>query len=180
MIEVQTHTTYIRTRMKRRLIFPLLAILLLSLWPAYASDKDTTPREAISTEAVPAWSLSVTYAESVISSVGTSSQAIALKNPTFQELRTFILRDSTDRNEFILNQYECRHFATEVNNNAEAEGLRCAFVLLCYDRGQHAVIAFDTTATGLVYIEPQTDARIHPKVGGQYQGREIKEILIAW
>jgi len=180
VIEVQTHTTYIRTRMRRKLIFPLLAILLLSLWPVYAYDKDTTPQEVVSTEAVPTWSLSLTYAESVISSVGSSSQATALKNPTFQELRDFILRDPTSRNEFILNQYECRHFATEVNNNAEAEGLRCAFVLLCYDRGQHAVVAFDTTDRGLVYIEPQTDARIHPKVGGQYQGREIKQILIAW
>ena len=112
--------------------------------------------------------------------VGSSSQDIALKNPTFQELRDFILRDPTSRNEFVLNQYECRHFATEVNNNAETEGLRCAFVLLCYDRGQHAVVAFDTTDIGLVYIEPQTDAAIHPEIGGKYQEKKIKEILIAW
>jgi hypothetical protein len=67
-----------------------------------------------------------------------------------------------------------------VNNNAEAEGLRCAFVLLCYDVGQHAVVAFQTTDRGLVYIEPQTDAVIHPEVGDTYEGKEIKEILIAW
>jgi len=81
--------------------------------------------------------------------VGSSSQAIELKNPTFQEVKDFILGDSTSRNEFVLNQYECRHFATEVNNNAEAKGLRCAFILLCFDRGQHAVVAFDTTDRGL-------------------------------
>ena len=109
-----------------------------------------------------------------------TSQEVVLKNPTFKELRDFILRDPTNRNEFVLNQYECRHFATEVNNNAEANDLRCAFVLLCYDRGQHAVVAFNTTDRGLVYIEPQTDAAIHPEVGGSYQGKEIKEILIAW
>jgi len=107
-------------------------------------------------------------------------QFIAIKNPTFQELKDFVLGDLTSRNEFVLNQYECRNFATEVNNNAEAEGLRCAFVLLCYDRGQHSVVAFDTTDRGLVYIEPQTDARIHPEVGGKYQEQEIIEILIAW
>ena len=123
-----------------------------------------------------------TYQETTVSSesVDSSSQAIELKNPTFQEVRDFILRDPTSRNQFVLNQYECRHFATEVNNNAEAEGLRCAFVLLCFDRGQHSVIAFDTTDRGLVYIEPQTDAAIHPEVGGKCQGKEIKEILIAW
>lgn len=165
------------------MIFPLLAILLLSLSPAYGYDKDTTPQKAVSTEApsaVPTWSSPVTYAESVISSVGSGSQSITLKNPTFQELKDFILKDPTNRNKFVLNQYECRHFATEVNNNAEAEGLRSAFVLLCYDRGQHAVVAFDTTDRGLVYIEPQTDAVIHPEVGDTYEGKEIKEILIAW
>ena len=164
--------------MRRRLIFPLLAILLLSLWPAYAYDNHTARLETVGTEA----ESSAVPVESVVfsESVGSSSQAIALRTPTFQELRDFILRDPTSRNGFILNQYECRHFATEVNNNAEAEGLRCAFVLLCFDRGQHAVVAFDTTDRGLVYIEPQTDAAIHPEVDGKYQGKEIKEILIAW
>jgi len=165
--------------MRKKLIFPLLAILFLSLWPGYAYVNDTAPQETVCTEvaeplAVPTWSVHGTYVESAV------SQAIALKNPTFQELKDFILRDPTSRNEFILNQYECRHFATEVNNNAEAEGLRCAFVLLCFDQGQHSVIAFDTVDRGLVYIEPQTDAAIHPEVGGKYKGKEIKEILIAW
>ncbi len=124
----------------------------------------------------------VGYRETTVpsESVGSSSQTIELKTPTFQEVRDFILRDPTSRNKFVPNQYECRHFATEVNNNAEAEGLRCAFVLLCFNRGQHAVVAFDTTDRGLVYIESQTDAAIHPEVGGKYQGKEIKEILIAW
>jgi len=170
--------------MRKKLIFPLLAILLLSFLPAY--DNNTAPQETVRTEvtelAVPTWSV---YATSVVSAassetVGSSSQVIELRNPTFQEVKDFILRDSTSRNKLVLNQYECRHFATDVNNNAEAEGLRCAFVLLCFERGQHAVIAFDTVDRGLVYIEPQTDAAIHPEAGGKYQGREIKEILIAW
>lgn len=164
--------------MRKKLILPLLALLLLTGITCGYDDITTLPDtvriEVMEPLAVPTW-------ESVISnSVGSTSQAIALKNPTFQELRDFILKDLTSRNEFTLNQYECRHFATEVNNNAEAQGLRCAFVLLCFDRGQHAVIAFDTVDRGLVYIEPQTDAAIHPEVGTKYQGEEIKEILIAW
>ena len=171
--------------MRTRLIFSLLAILLLSSWLAYNNDiarQETVPIKVTEPSAVLTWSVYGICAESEVSSesVGSSSQATELKNPTFNELRDFILRDPTSRNEFVLNQYECRHFATEVNNNAEAEGLRCAFVLLCFDRGQHAVIAFDTVDRGLVYIEPQTDAAIHPEVGGKYEGKEIKEILIAW
>ena len=174
--------------MRKKLIFPLLAILLLTPWPiACAYDSDTAGQETAQIElaepsAPPTWSGDAAGTESAISddSIDSTSQATALKDPTFQELRDFILRDPTSRNQFVLNQYECRHFATDVNNNAEANGLRCAFVLLGYNRGQHAVVAFDTTDRGLVYIEPQTDARIHPEVGGTYQGREIKEILIAW
>ncbi len=79
-----------------------------------------------------------------------------------------------------MNNYECRHFATEVDNNAEAAGLRCGFVLLCYENYQHAVVAFETTDRGMVYIEPQTDVAIEVEVGGMYQGEEIEEILIAW
>ena len=167
--------------MRNKFIFPLLAILLL-LWPACVYDNDTARQETVRielTEPLPTWSA---CAESAVSSdsEGSSNQTITLKNPTFQELKDFILKDPTNRNEFILNQYECRHFATEVNNNAEAEGLRCAFVLLCYDQGQHAVVAFDTPDRGLVYIEPQTDAVIHPEVDGRYEGKQIKQILIAW
>jgi len=161
------------------LVFPLLAILLLSLWLAYAYHNDPSGQATVRTEVTEPSAVTM---ENFVSSEseGASGQDIVLKNPTFQELRDFILRDPTSRNEFVLNKYECRHFTTEVCNNAEAEGLRCAFVLLGFERGQHAVVAFDTTDRGLVYIETQTDARIHPEVGGKYQGKEIKEILIAW
>ncbi len=162
--------------MRKKSIFPLLAILLLSLGPVRAYDNDTV-HATVRTEVTESSATDIFLSSD---SEGSSSQTIVLKNPTFQDLKDFILRDPTNRNEFVLNQYECRHFATEVNNNAEANGLRVAFVLLGYDRGQHAVIAFDTTDRGLVYIEPQTDARIHPEVGGKYQGKEIKEILVAW
>ena len=169
---MEVHTTYTNSRM-RNLIFALLAILLF-LWPACAYDNDITQEIQIEVAGGPS---AVTNVENAVSSAGSS---VTLKAPTFQEVRDFILKDPTNRNKFILNQYECRHFATQVNNNAQTAGLRCAFVLICYDRGQHAVVAFDTTDRGLVYIEPQTDAAIHPQVGGKYQGKEITEILIAW
>jgi hypothetical protein len=159
----------------RKFIFLLLAILLLVAWQG-----DTSHQEGVSIQVYEPSALTVGGIEVSPEDVSSTSGAFTLRNPTFQELKDFILRDPTNRNKCILNQYECRHFATEVNNNAEAEGLRCAFVLLCFDRGQHAVVAFETTDKGLVYIEPQTDARIYPEVGGEYQGKEIKEILIAW
>lgn len=150
----------------------LLAILLGSLEYGYGID-----HAYVGTQAEAKYEGSYQEATGEDSS---ASQEVVFKNPTFKEVRDFILKDPTNRNEFVLNQYECRHFATEVNNNAEAEGIRTAFVLLGYNQGQHAVVAFDTVDKGLVYIEPQTDAAIHPEVGASYQGKEIKEILIAW
>jgi hypothetical protein len=167
--------------MKKKLIFPLAAILLFSPYFTYADSHDTARDLTISTEVgkSPALPTSSTNATSVQTAISISP-TIELKNPTFQELREFILKDPTSRKQFVLNKYECRHFATDVVNDAVAEGLVCGFVLLCFDQGQHAVVAFNTTDRGLIYIEPQTDAAIEPKVGGKYEGKEIKEILIDW
>lgn len=122
------------------------------------------------------------YNEDLINnqSIASSIDTIELKNPTFEEAKDFIIKDPTNKNRWIEDVHECRHFATDVCNNARDAGLNCAFVLLCYDHGQHAVVAFNTTNKGLVYIEPQTDAVIHPEIGGRYEGKEIKDILIAW
>jgi hypothetical protein len=159
----------------RNFIFLLVTILLLLPWVC-----DTFQQEMTSLEVSQPSALTNASTEVSAEDISSTSQATTLKNPTFKEVRDFVIKDPTSHNKFVLNEYECRHFATELNNNAEAEGLRCAFVLLCYDRGQHAVVAFDTTDRGLVYIEPQTDAVIYPEVGGRYQGKEIKEILIVW
>jgi len=128
-----------------------------------------------------------TEGSATFGSISTSSDdeiptipSVTLRDPSFQELKDFMLADTTSRKKFRLYEYECRHFAFEVNNNAEAAGLRCGIALICYERGQHAVVVFETTDRGILFIEPQTDAVINPKIGGFYQGMEIKEILIAW
>jgi len=173
---------YPLTSMKKKLLPLFIAVLLVFTWfGSIYGEGGTLGRDTIGDEASESSAL-VALGEnsSSLESATASDQAITTKNPTFQEVRDFVLEDPTSRNEFVLNQYECRHFATEVNNNAEAAGLRCAIVLLCYKRGQHSVVAFDTTDRGMIYIEPQTDAAIQPEVGGKYQGLEIQEILIAW
>jgi hypothetical protein len=125
--------------------------------------------------------ISVTdYATDAPETADIDNDEIVMKNPTFSEVMGFIIQDTTNRNKFEKNKYECRHFATDVNNNAETAGIRCAFVLICYHKGQHAVVGFDTTDKGMIYIEPQTDAAIRPITGGFYQGQEIVEILTSW
>jgi len=122
------------------------------------------------------------YNDSLVHSqnIASISQTIELRNPTFKEARNFITDDQTNRNKWARNVYECRHFATDVCNHARDAGWNCAFVLFCYEHGQHAVVAFNTTDQGLIYIDPQNDKPIYPEVGGEYQGKKIEEILVVW
>lgn len=109
-----------------------------------------------------------------------TDQTITLRNPTYEEMKDFLAKDPTSEKPYVAGVFECRHFATEVDNNAEAAGWECAFVLVCYAQGQHAVVAFNTVDKGLVFVEPQTDDVIDIYVGGTYQNQVIVEILLAW
>jgi len=80
-------------------------------------------------------------------------------DPTFAELVAFIERDHTDEYPYIVgppkNAFICSDFAETVHNNAEAAGIRAAWVGI-YIEGEtegHALNAFETTDLGLVFID---------------------------
>jgi len=79
-------------------------------------------------------------------------------NPTYAELVAFIEADATDTNTYLTGgprDYVCSDFAGDVHNNAEAAGIRAAWVSIDIegeDEG-HALNAFETTDKGLVYID---------------------------
>jgi hypothetical protein len=76
-------------------------------------------------------------------------------NPTYAELVAFIKEDSTDGHLYLILSYVCSDFAEDVHNNAEAAGIRAAWVGIDFegeDEG-HACNAFETTDKGLVYID---------------------------
>jgi hypothetical protein len=92
-----------------------------------------------------------------------------LKNPTYQEMKTFLSQDPTNNNTYVEGQYVCVDFAAAVNNNAEAKDIRCAVVDIFYPDGYgHTIVAFDTTDRGLIYIEPQFDQEVKLTVGKSY------------
>jgi hypothetical protein len=105
---------------------------------------------------------------------------VTLRTPTYQQMKDFLAQDLTSDKPYVSGSFECRHFTTEVDNNAKAAGWQCGFVLICYAQGQHAVVAFNTSDRGIIFIEPQTDDIINVAVGGTYQDQAIIEILIAW
>ena len=87
-------------------------------------------------------------------------------NPTWAQLREFLVQDLTDTNTYILHEYDCSEFSRDVHNNAEAAGIRAAVVHVAWSGGGlgHALNAFLTSDYGLVYVDctggPDTVARV--------------------
>ncbi len=96
------------------------------------------------------------------------TDALHLHNPTFEEVTNFLRKDKTDTNEYLEDEYVCSHFALDVNNNAESQGIRCAYVAIRFPELGHAIVAFDTTDKGMVYFDAVTDEKVRPIIGQKY------------
>ena len=93
---------------------------------------------------------------------------VGYRNPTYAELKQFIQNDQTDQNQYIEDVYDCHNFAADVNLNAEATGLRAAYVNIAFPDIGHAIVAFDTVDKGIVYIEPQHDDEVIVPISQSY------------
>lgn len=98
-----------------------------------------------------------------------TSNYYSSRNPTFQEMQEFLAGDKTNEHKYVDGEYVCVDFSHEVNNNAEAQGIRCAVVDIFYPEGKgHTIVAFDTIDKGLQYVEPQFDRLVSIEVGKSY------------
>lgn len=92
-----------------------------------------------------------------------------LGDPSYQEMEDFLKQDKTSEQEYLEGEYICVDFTATVKANAAKEGIRCAYVAIEYRGGSgHAIVAFDTTDEGLVFIEPQFDWEVEPEIGKRY------------
>jgi len=98
---------------------------------------------------------------------------VELHNPTYEEVREFLGHDKTDSNSFVRGEYVCFDFAAELNNNAEANGIRAAYVRIRAKEWGHAVVAFETVDRGLVFIEPQSDKDVSLVMGEPYPWQQV-------
>jgi hypothetical protein len=74
---------------------------------------------------------------------------------TWDQLSEFLEDDATDESPYIQDLYMCGSFSEQLHNNAEAAGIRAAWVSLdIRDRSiGHALNAFFTTDRGLVFVD---------------------------
>lgn len=126
--------------------------------------------------------------------VGADGDSIILKNnpharnPSWTELKTFLLKDDTDSIKYDFNKFVCADFAERLHNNAEAAGIRAAFVVVWLGPSSywprsdgHALNAFETTDKGLVFIDCtgplgfsiNADKIVDVEVGKDYVPRSI-------
>jgi hypothetical protein len=98
-----------------------------------------------------------------------SDGVVEISNPTYSDAMVFIRADKTDKKKYVEGSFTCTHFSLEVKNNAEKNGIRCGYVVVNLSGGErHALIAFNTTDKGILYIEPQTDAEVNLRVEKDY------------
>lgn len=77
------------------------------------------------------------------------------RDPSWEELASFLESDLTDRETYDVLTHACGVFAEELHNNAEARGIRAAYVDLglAGEEVHHATNAFRTTNYGLIFID---------------------------
>jgi cell division protein FtsB len=102
-----------------------------------------------------------------------------LMDPTYDEAIAFINSDETDENEYT-DDYVCYDFTADFNGNAAQAGYRCGFVYIEFTDSAHAIACFNTTDTGLIYVEPQSDEIVDIAVGQVYLGYTIVHVGIIW
>ena len=95
-----------------------------------------------------------------------------LRNPTEQEMWTFINADRTDRRTYVDGESTCVNFTATVKRNAFYAGYRCFSVYIFMVDGGHDIVGFNTTDSGFMFIEPQHDRMMKVEVGIKYWDRK--------
>lgn len=108
-----------------------------------------------------------------------TENGVYLVDPTYDEALSFINSDNTDMSQYT-QYYVCYDFTADFIGNALQAGYRCGFVYIEFSDSAHAIACFDTTDSGLIYVEPQTDEIVSVSVGQSYGGYTIADMGIIW
>lgn len=108
---------------------------------------------------------------------GWTATGFNIRDPTYHEMLVFISSDKTDENTYVDSSYVCHDFSFDVKRNAFNAGYRCFYVSI--EMGiwgiseGHALVAFNTTDRGIIYVEPQSDRITKVQIGQPYLDRTI-------
>ena len=96
----------------------------------------------------------------------------------------FLHEDHTDIKNYNEETFNCLDYSATVKKNAFDKGYRCFFVVIELGEhllgGSHAVVGFNTTDKGFVYVEPQEDKIIYPEIGVSLYDPEKYLLFFDW
>jgi hypothetical protein len=104
------------------------------------------------------------------------------KDVTKQEVIEFIKADKTDQSLYT-STYVCADYAEDVHNNAEAAGIKCAYVCINFEGEPigHAFNAFNTTDRGIIYVDCTSfDSIVSIDIGERYAAHTLNDGMPAF
>jgi len=111
----------------------------------------------------------------VIRTSGGAGQPIILTenpeatDPTWEQLEAFLVSDTTDEVPYVLGSFICGDFAETLHNNAEATGIRAAYVPVRLNQEPgHALNAFNVDGTTVFIDAIAGDKVAYVEVGKDY------------
>jgi len=109
---------------------------------------------------------------------------IALHNPSYFEVVSFVREDKTDEHSYSSN-YTCWSFASDFKLEAFVKGLLCGLVYIRFiTYSAHTIVCFNTTDKGIIFIEPQNDDVVNLEIGPEgcayYLGCPVLYYTIVW
>ena len=126
------------------------------------------------------------YVEGLEDGVG---RGYTVRDPSYDEVVNFMTLDKTDENPYVEDECTCNYFAADFKNNAFQLGYKCGYVSISFIDSGHAIVCFNTTDHGLIFIEPQFDDIVILTIGESYStlngyvlivGDTVESFIIIW
>ena len=94
-------------------------------------------------------------------------------------VKEFIKSDETDLRQYGVG-FNSAEFGLLLARNAHWQGVPAQLVRLDFvdSETSHMVLAFPTTDAGWVFIEPQSDDMIYPRIGGHWLNKKIEAMWL--
>ncbi len=116
------------------------------------------------------WTLAIAIALLLVAA-STLVSARVPRDPTYAEAMRFVASDITDGHPYVIGEYMCGNFSSDLQANAQKAGFKCGIVTVFFvDGSKHAINCFNTADAGTVYIEPQTDQVVTLTINEIYLG----------
>lgn len=92
---------------------------------------------------------------------------------TFEEVSEFLEEHDISMEDYDIG-FNCIEFAFLQARTAHWKGIEAVVVrIILVDETKHAIIGFPTEDEGWVFVEPQSNTRLYPRVGGDFMGQKI-------